>query len=136
MQRTAPTFVFPIDVELRNGNVITIDDEDEFNMLRRRCRHAIAHHGGNPGDEPGCDFGTPCVQLVFPVNVEFPDGNTVEAEDRQALHQMLREWRMNNQGAEERPTIAFPHDVMLEDGSVVTVNTQEELQALLDECNP
>ena len=74
--------------------------------------------------------------MVFPVTLEYPDGTTAEAEDRQALHQLLREWRMNNQGAEDRPSIAFPRDVMLEDGTVVTVNNEDELQALIDACNP
>lgn len=125
-----PGFVFPIEVELRNGNVISIDNQEELRRLRRRCSRT-----GND-ERPDPDMGERCIQLVFPLSVSFPDGTSAEAENRQQLHRLIRQWRANNQDAEERPTIAFPHDVTLEDGTVVTVNNQEEVQALLDDCTP
>lgn len=125
-----PGFVFPIEVELNNGNIVSIEDGEAFRRLIQRCR-AQGHH-----DRPDPDMGERCIQLAFPVTVDFPDGTSAEAADRQALHQLVREWRANNEGAEERPSIAFPHDVELEDGTIVTVNNQEEVRALLADCTP
>ena len=33
-----PSLLFPFDIRLRNGDTVTIDDEDELTRYRRRCR--------------------------------------------------------------------------------------------------
>lgn len=130
-----PTFVFPIEVETRSGEIVTIEDAEAFRELLHRC-HQLGQDCNGHGDGPGNYFGGPCFHIVFPVTIEFPDGTTAEAADRAELHQLIREWRAENEGAEGRPTIAFPHDVELEDGTIVTVNSPEEVRALLEECHP
>ncbi len=88
------------------------------------------------GNTYGTTGNGQCAELVFPVTVDFPDGTSAEAADEAALHDLLDEWKTNNPGSTERPLIAYPHNVMLADGSVVTINNKEELQAIFAACMP
>lgn len=88
------------------------------------------------GNSYGGAEGARCAELVFPVTVDFPDGTSTEAADHDALRTLLDDWKANNAGSTERPLIAYPHNVLLADGTVVTVNNDEELQAIFAECQP
>ena len=136
-----PTFVFPIDVTNAAGELINVPDQDSLHTLAHTCRaqfgegnggrgghHGRGHHGGGGG---GCNS---CYTITFPVTVQFPDGTTAEATDRQALHDLTHQWKGDNPGATERPTFVFPITVALEDGSTQTVASAAELTALRDSC--
>lgn len=119
-----PHLVFPLEVVNPEGEVISVADFQELRALARECRP----------NGPGGGHGRHCFKPVFPLSIAFPDGTTAEAEDRRALKQLVREWKQNNPDAEERPQFVFPVDVEMEDGTIVTVNSAEELQALKEEC--
>ena len=88
------------------------------------------------GNTYGSAGGGRCAELVFPVTVDFPDGTSAEAADREALRGLMEAWKTNNPGNRERPVIAYPHNVVLADGTVVTINNEEELKAIFAECMP
>jgi len=123
-------FVFPISVVSQDGDLITIDDQEGLLRLRADCAGTFGNHGPQ-----GHGQYLSCFSLVFPITIEFPDGTTAEAADRMAFHQLIRTWRQNNPGAQERPKIGFPLTVkMADDGSLVTVNSKEELRQLKQDC--
>jgi hypothetical protein len=125
-------FQFPISVLSEDGDLITVENEAELRQLRADCAGATF---GNHGPQGHGQHGLCCFEIVFPLTVEFPDGTTAEAADRQALHQLIRTWRINNPGATERPKIVFPLTVKMDDdGSLVTVNNREELRQLKRDC--
>jgi hypothetical protein len=124
-------FVFPISVISQDGDLITIDDQEGLFRLRADCAGTF----GNHGPQGHGNHGLSCFTLVFPITIEFPDGTTAEAADRMALRQLIRDWRQNNPGSQERPKIVFPITVkMTADGSLVTVNSREELRQLKEDC--
>ena len=43
-------------------------------------------------------------------------------------------WRMENPDSEEKPTIAYPYDVELADGTTATVTSNDEVAALKESC--
>ena len=88
------------------------------------------------GGTYGAAGGARCAELVFPVTVDFPDGTSAEAADREALRGLMEAWKTNNPGTRERPLIAYPHNVVLADGTVVTINNEEALKAVFAECMP
>jgi len=53
-----------------------------------------------------------CFTINFPISIQFPDSTIVENEDVQ---------------------IIYPFDVTLEDGTLVTINSEEEFDTLIDE---
>ena len=42
----------------------------------------------------------------------------------------IRVWKQANPDVEERPSLTFPFNVELKDGTIQTINSQEEFQAL------
>ena len=78
--------------------------------------------------------GGKCFTPVFPITFNFPDGNSAEVADKDEAKEALEAWKTANPDATERPTIAFPHDVTLKDGTVVTIANEEEAAALRETC--
>ncbi|MFN0213908.1 MAG: hypothetical protein ACKVT2_06595 [Saprospiraceae bacterium] len=126
------SFEFPISVINEDGDIITMDSDEELRRLRADCAGATF---GNHGPRGHGDHGLACFEIVFPITIAFPDGTTAEVADRQALRQLLRTWRENNPGATQRPRIVFPITVKMDDdGSLVTVNSPQELRQLKQDC--
>lgn len=119
---TRPEIAYPFDVEVRNGRVLTINNDEEFTALIRLCRPLPNHPN-------------PCYNLIFPITMELPNGTTVELEGPVELRVFLRRWIANNPNSDLRPQMVFPIEVMLTaDESIVTVESREELMALRRDC--
>lgn len=125
-------FVFPISVVSQDGEVITVESQEQLRELRAECEGAsFGHHG--PGGHG--QHGLSCFEIVFPITIQFPDSSTVAVNSREELHKTLREWRKNNPGASARPQMVFPITVkMTDDGTLVTVNSRDELRQLKEDC--
>lgn len=127
-----PQLVLPITVIDENGATITVNTQEELKTLRESCGKTWFAGRGFRGHARNC---TPCFTINFPVTVNFPDGSTQQAADRAALQSIARTWRQNNPNSSTHPEIAFPISVTKKDGSVVTVNSKDELKALRTSCN-
>lgn len=131
--RPHPSFVFPISVISQDGELITVNNGDELRALREECGGGTFGHHGSQGHG---QHGLSCFEIVFPITIEFPDGTTAQAGDRQELHQLIRTWRHDNPGVPGRPRMVFPITVeMTDDGTLVTVNSREELHDLKESCD-
>ncbi len=119
-----PKLALPYEVQLADSSIVSINGMEDLRAVVANCRP----RGPRP---PG---GPKCYRLVFPVTVNFPDSSTQVADSARALKAIFRDWRMNNDSSEGRPMIAFPYDVKLRDGSIVTVNSREELRDLVGDC--
>lgn len=120
-----PTLVFPLEVLSEDGEVISVATEEELRELRQECRRNFKKHHGK---------GDRCFKLVFPITINYPDGTSGTYDDRMALKSAVRTWKADNPDAEERPELNFPVDIELEDGTIVTINSAEELQAQKESC--
>ena len=119
-----PSFQFPVEVELPNGNVISVENAQMLAQLRANCHthcRPRPHH---------------CFRFVYPLSIAFPDGNTVEVGGPLQMRQAIRAWHQNNPDAEDRPELVFPIQVELEDGEIATVENADQFQSLLDSCHP
>ncbi len=124
-------FVFPISVVSQDGEIITVASQEEMLALRADCPGTFDKHGPRGHG----DRGLSCFELTFPVTILFPDSTTATAADRQALHELIRTWRKDNPGVRQRPQLTFPITVkMKDDGTLVTVNSREELRQLKEDC--
>ena len=120
-----PTYNFPLEMISEEGNVITINSNQQLIRARRACiRQFRPHHGR----------GEICFRLVYPLTLVFPDGATQEVAGPRAMQFAVRQWRANNPDAEERPGFQFPISVTLVNGDVIEVADSAELQALRDSC--
>lgn len=80
--------------------------------------------------------GDRCFELVFPVTLEFPNGNTLEVEDKEAYFKAVAKWRKSNPRERRAPKIAFPYEIMLKDGTMTTIENMEDLKDVLENCRP
>ncbi|MEL6925783.1 MAG: hypothetical protein AAFO94_17185, partial [Bacteroidota bacterium] len=116
-----PTIVYPIEVELANGEIITINNHQELGQYMEACTDLFGKRR--------------CYKLNYPVTVDFPDGSSAEADGRDSLHDLLKDWKMNNHDVDERPTLAYPFDVTLKDGTIMTIASDEDKDALKAICD-
>ncbi len=121
-----PHLSFPIELINEDGELITVESREDLREIRREC---LKENYNNPK-------GKRCFRLVYPVTVLFPDGTSAEVADKHGMKMALREWKQNNPDAEERPMLEFPIEVeMKEDGSIVGVDSKEDLRQLKKDCN-
>ncbi len=121
-----PSLAFPYEVTLADGTVATISNEDDQAALLSDCR-------ADRPDLPVLEI-RPCIKLIYPVEIAFPDGSTAEAGDRRATLNLLIRWREENPDAESRPELVYPVEVELRDGAIEMVNSAEEFAALREGC--
>lgn len=123
--------VFPISVINQDGEIITVANQQELHDLRATCEGSFDHH--NP--QGHCQNALSCFGIVFPVTIAFPDGTTAEATSREAMHDLIHQWREANPGVQGHPEMVFPITVqMTADSSLVTVNSRQELRDLKESC--
>lgn len=128
-----PTLAFPLTVISPDGTLITVNNEAELHDLKVDCGGGTFGHHGHQGHG---QHGLACFEIQFPVTVLFPDSTTAEAADQAALHALLKDWKKNNPGSKARPEIVFPITVVMkDDGTVVTVNSKDELKDLKEDCD-
>lgn len=130
-ERPAFSFVFPISVLNQDGQIITLESEEQLRRLRTYCAGAFGQHNPNGHSQ----HGVACFEILYPVVIIFPDGTTAQADNRQMVNQLIRTWKQNNPASTEHPTIGFPLTVkMRRTGTVVTVQNAEELRRLRLSC--
>ena len=119
-----PVLSFPFDVVLKDGSTQTILTEEQLEALKEEC------HINRP---PMPHFKL-CFTPVFPITLSFPNGDTQEVLDMEALRTALHNWKLENPDATEKPVIVFPIEIELEDGTVVEVASFDELKEYLKDC--
>ncbi len=104
----------------RVGDKLTSYFDEEGRELHRRRRHKIRHMRD-------------CFDLILPVSFTMPDGSALSIENDSSWY-LIKEWYQENPDAEGRPEIVLPVEVAQENGDIVTINTQEELEGLKEAC--
>ena len=122
-----PQLIFPIQVLNQEGEIIDVASLEELMELRSECPRIGKIKKWKKGK------GFKCFSLVFPITVTI-DGEDQSFDDRMALKQAVRAYKMEAGEDFERPTLVFPVTIEYEDGTQVEVADQEELQALKEAC--
>ncbi|MEM6376968.1 MAG: hypothetical protein AAF705_02070 [Bacteroidota bacterium] len=114
-----PTFQFPVTVTLEDNTQQAIQDEDALCELYEQC-----------------DFDEEdCFEIVYPVDVRFPDGQTQTFNSEDELEDALDAWEASaDPNSEEEPDFVYPIVVSFEDGTTESLNSFEEFEELEDEC--
>ena len=155
-----PMLVFPLDISRPDGTTATINSEEELESIFFECFEEYElecdEDDWGYGEEEWEDIEFPddeweddweevsCIELVFPITVSLPDGNTVVANDEDELEDIFEDWFEEVfEGIEEGdtsnidlefPTFVFPIEVIVEDSARVSVNSEEELLELEFGC--
>lgn len=98
---------------------------------------------GGGGDDASSEMGE-CFDLVFPLSITYPDETTVEVGSAEKLKELRDAWRDEVLGEDagrkrlprdQRLHFVFPIDIS-QDGETQTLESKEDLGALLKECRP
>jgi len=114
------------------------DDTNVDNIDLRELTEEIAEldFSENDNSNPERPFGGfRCFTPVFPVTIVFPDASTQDIDSKEALRTALKDWKQNNPDVEGHPEFQFPFDATLQDGTVVTFNSKEEMRSTLKDCS-
>jgi hypothetical protein len=75
-----------------------------------------------------------CVDVVFPIEIELPDGSIIEVESFVDAKDQIQAWKEANPDVDGRPHAVFPIEVITQDGETVSVNSKDEIKTLIREC--
>lgn len=121
-----PEIQFPVDVALTKWDkVVTVNSTEELKKLSLLCVKKRKDNKPSYGK---------CLNLVFPVTIEFPDGTTEAADTKETMKLLIMEWKDSHPDSAEKPKLAFPFDVKDKDGNVVTITDLEGLKEYLKGC--
>jgi hypothetical protein len=74
-----------------------------------------------------------CFKIVFPFSVTMPDNSVITLENR-ADKALIRTWYAEHPDVTEKPELIFPIEIEYQDGTVATINSQNELETARQEC--
>ncbi len=128
-----PSLKYPVDVDLRDGTTMTINNADEMQALKADCYDSDRdrdddHHGDRDGKHAAC------FSLQYPVTYIMPDSTEITVQDS-AGWAAIKDWYAANPDLTGRPSLQYPVDVVLRDGTTITINNADEMRALKEDCN-
>lgn len=137
-----PDINFPINIvfyfENENGNeqeeVVEIGSYEELEMYFDLC----ADEEDNGWDDESW-FEIDCVDLIYPISIENPEGDVIYVESEYYLHEYIDQYYQNcNSDDCGDFSLVFPITVEYysetnDQTQVLTIDSEEELQELLDE---
>lgn len=128
-----PKIQFPYSVTTEDGTIVEITSAEDLRALIAGCVQdggGSGHGPGKGGHGPGKGgHGKPCFTINFPVTVTT-DSVEVVLADQAALKELLKSLK----GTGTKPHFVFPITITLEDGTVQTVSSAEELKAIKEAC--
>ncbi len=77
---------------------------------------------------------TGCFEIVYPISIEFPDGTFASANSMEEAKEAARLWKENNPDVEGRPSLAYPIELIQEDGSLISIESRTDLREVIKEC--
>jgi hypothetical protein len=137
-----PEINFPINIvfyfENENGSeqqeVIEIESYEELEIYFDECSEE-----DNNGWDDESWFEIDCVDLVYPISIENPEGDIIYVESEYYLHEYIDQYYQNcNSDDCGDFSLVYPLTVEYysetnDQTQILTINSEEELQELLDE---
>lgn len=66
-----------------------------------------------------------CLEKVYPLSYELPDGSVIEVASKDELKEAVKLYKENNPDERARPNLVYPINVVTADGEIVIVESQE-----------
>ncbi len=111
-----PSLLYPINIAYESGNTIIINNDNEMAEAKNSC--------------------IDCMELIYPITFILPDGSEVMIEyNNEENWMIIKNWYEENPDTEFDWNLQYPVDVILEDGTITSVNSSFEFYTLKQECN-
>ena len=152
-----PDLLYPIQVSRPDGSTLTIASEQVLDSLFNECydEHELECDEDDWGyddeddwdDEDWDDYDdwedaweeVACVEFVFPLSVQLPNGDTKTAQNEEELIDIYEAWFEeildgDEDEIEEFPTFVFPIEVIVGDSTRLSIQSEEELEDIAFDC--
>lgn len=116
-----PSFTYPITVTLEDSTTAIVNSDEELEELFEACFGEFEEEF----DE--------CFTFNYPLDLVLPDGTTT-VNSEEELYAVIDAYYDAHPESDEIPTFDYPIEVTLTDGTVQSVGSDDELDALFDEC--
>jgi hypothetical protein len=140
LKNWSPVFLFLLFAALATFSSCEKEEVSTDESLSTEEATVLALTVMEESGEMGCNG---CFTLVYPVTLILPDESEVLVESREDMGAAIRAYLEVNppQGPFPfrrlrgyRPQLAFPYDIQLEDGSLMTITGPEDLRLILEAC--
>ena len=87
-------------------------------------------------DDFGEKRGWECFEIVYPITIQMPNGSAyiIDSEEDPDLD-AVKNYYKENEGAEERPSIVFPVNIIDNVGETKTISSEEEMKDAYRQCS-
>ena len=77
-----------------------------------------------------------CFDIVYPITIMLPNGSSylIDSEEDSDL-ETIKSYYEENQGADERPSIIFPVNIIDHEGETKAINSEEEMEDAYRNCS-
>ena len=117
-----PSLQYPVDIAFGDDETITVNSDDELRSVYRRC-------SDTDKDKRYWD----CFELAYPVTFIMPDGSTIAVAVKEDWDD-VKGWYDSNPDSEERPFLQYPVNISYRDGTIQTINNDEEMGVSKRDC--
>ena len=123
---------FPTEIELPDGTTVTVNSEEElFDLIDKWYEENDDY--GDWDEDYDHDFED-CFTLVYPIQIQFPGGETISYANVEDLYTGIDAWYDANPESDDDPLPVYPFDVILPDGTTQTVSSEMEEESLWEAC--
>ena len=116
-EKEKPSLKYPVNVNFEGDISKSINSEKDMISLKKYC-----------------DDKAECFAIVYPLSYEMPDGVVVTGESEDEVNTAMKSWYEANSSSKEKPSLIYPVDVVLTDGSTITIDNEAEMIEMKKEC--
>ncbi|MGK0391653.1 MAG: hypothetical protein ACI94Y_004420 [Maribacter sp.] len=75
-----------------------------------------------------CNKDGICFELIYPVSYNMPDGTVITGNNKEEIWAPIKIWYEANPDSEEKPTLQYPVDLIFDEGTEKTIESEEEMK--------
>ena len=126
-----PIPTFPVTVTLEDGTEQVIQDMAALETLFDDCFGDYDDEYDDEYDE----YLEDCFDLVYPVELSFPDGSTQSVNNDDELEAAIDAWfESQGEDVEEEPTFVYPITIVWDDDTEQVISNDDELEEAFEVC--
>ncbi len=115
-----PTIDYPVDIKWKNGEITTINNEEEMLRAKANCD----------------DDKEKCFELDYPVTYVMPDESEIVVMTNDEIGWTdVKSWYTAHPDSKKKPSVKYPIDITFEDGRTATINNDDQMKRAYEACD-
>lgn len=132
-----PELIYPVNLTQEDNETIQVHNSEELEELFNDCRERglpyFWHRNWN-WLSPYEWYWNVCIEWVYPMTYEMPDGTAIEVESKRDGWIKLKQWYADHPNEDTKPEIKYPITILDKENEEKIIQNKEELEAEYDDC--